>query len=336
MPVFSIAIKRLGANSKVSGSRKFFGGRSRCWSATTRASLKLLLATATSCLFWLATAHASGSQIPNYDHVVVVIMSAQQASDVVGSPSAPYINGALIDGGTLLTNSYAVSDVSQQNYWAFLSGYVQNNEVLESCPNSFTAITLASQLTDAGLSFAQYSEGLGSTGSTVCAQGLYTRYHNPVPDFAGLPSSANRDFAGFAGDLAADTLPTVSFVVPDLCNDMHGPSTICSGTESLVALGDAWLEANMPAYLASSSATNGLLIVTWDNPGAVSFASTRIPTIFLGAHVKAGNLSPTTINHYSVLRTIEDMYGLIPLGQAANNSAITDVWDDTIFANGFE
>ena len=172
MPVFSIAIKRLGANSKVSGSRKFFGGRSRCWSATTRASLKLLLATATSCLFWLATAHASGSQIPNYDHVVVVIMSAQQASDVVGSPSAPYINGALIDGGTLLTNSYAVSDVSQQNYWAFLSGYVQNNEVLESCPNSFTAITLASQLTDAGLSFAQYSEGLESTGSTVCAQGL--------------------------------------------------------------------------------------------------------------------------------------------------------------------
>ena len=51
----------------------------------------------------------------------------------------------------------------------------------------------------------------------------------------------------------------------------------------------------------------------------------RIATIIAGAGVQAG-ISDQRIDHYDVLRTLEDMYGLPPLGQAADAHAITGIW----------
>ncbi len=67
----------------------------------------------------------------------------------------------------------------------------------------------------------------------------------------------------------------------------------------------------------------------------------QIYTSFVGAGVKVGFQSSTQINHYSVLRTIEDMYGLSALGNAANKQPITDVWGTggggtEMWADGFE
>ena len=50
-----------------------------------------------------------------------------------------------------------------------------------------------------------------------------------------------------------------------------------------------------------------------------------IPTIITGAGVKTGNYGEN-INHYSVLRTIEDAYGLPHAGAAAGATPITDIW----------
>ena len=71
-------------------------------------------------------------------------------------------------------------------------------------------------------------------------------------------------------------------------------------------------------------------------PGWSRKSKVPFPTIFAGAHVQRGITSSTPITHYNVLRTLEDMYGLTPLAEAANASAITDVWDDVIFAAIFE
>ena len=276
--------------------------------------------------------------LPTYDHVVVVIMSSKGYTDVIGNLNAPYINGTLIINGASVSNSYAVADIEQQNYWALFSGSTQIVEAFTSCPNAFSGSNLGRQLIDAGHSFAQYSEGLGLTGETSCGSGLYTRSHNPVPDFTDLSAvtATNRDYSDFATMISNDTLPTVSFVVPSLCDDMHLNFTSCNLTTSaLVALGDTWLQNQLPIYLASSAAQNGLLIVTWDEGGGAA-ATTKIPTLFLGPHVRAGYASSMTISHYNILRTLEDMYGLTPLGNALNVDPITDIWDDTLFKDGFE
>ena len=68
---------------------------------------------------------------------------------------------------------------------------------------------------------------------------------------------------------------------------------------------------------------NSLLVLTWDEDDYSS--DNRIATIFVGARVSAGNYGER-IDHYSVLRTIEDMYGLGHAGNSANATPITDIW----------
>ena len=296
------------------------------WPRLGRVMISLAVATSTA---------AQGNPfIPRYDHVVVVIFANKSANAIYRTASAPYIN-ALITSGSWFANSYAVTSPDQPNYLAIFSGSTQG-VVSDTCPQTFNAPNLAQQLSDAGLSFAQYSEGLATVGETSCSDsnGLYNRRHNPEADFASVLVTANLPYSDFSSALANATLPTVSFVVPNLCNDMHGNSTYC--TTNLVALGDQWLQNNIPSYMTSSSGHNGLLIVTWDEDDGTLGNNNHIPTFFYGPHVKAGYTSTTTINHYNLLRTLEDMYGLSALGNAATAAPITDVWDDTIFSNGFE
>jgi phospholipase C len=274
---------------------------------------------------------AVAAPVPRFDHVVVVIMENHSAAEIYGNGYAPYINGTLIAGGAKFNSSYGVTHPSQPNYIAMFSGSTQS-VIDDSCPHSFSTGNLGQQLIDAGFTFAQYSEGLPATGDASCTYGLYARKHNAAADFPVLPASANQPFANFASIVANATLPTVSFVAPDLCNDMHGAGS-CSGA-NLIALGDTWLQNNLPQYLSSPAARNGLLIVTWDEDD--SSGVNQIPTIFFGAHVKPGFASAAIVNHYNLLRTLEEMYGLAPLGAAALETPITDVWDDVIFRDGFQ
>lgn len=118
-----------------------------------------------------------------------------------------------------------------------------------------------------------------------------------------------------------------------------------------VQCGDAWLNANMSNYVTWAEKNNSLLIVTWDEDSSTETCSPPasacptkypmtypdgkhvgttpennwIPTIFVGAHVKAGKYSEW-INHYNILRTLEQMYGLDYLGISASMQPITDVW----------
>lgn len=283
------------------------------------------------CALLAAAGTAPAATVPRFGHVVVVIMENHSAGEIYGSASAPYINGTLIPGGAKFTSSFGVTHPSQPNYIAMFSGSTQGI-IDDSCPHTFNAGNLGQQLIDAGFGFAQFSEDLPATGDSSCTSGLYARKHNAPADFAGLPTTANQPFTNFATAVSNATLPTVSFVAPNLCNDMHGAGS-CTGVD-LVALGDQWLQNNLPQYLASPLARNGLLIVTWDEDD--SSGTNLIPTIFYGAHVKPGYASATAIDHYSLLRTLEDMYGLPALGAAALATPITDVWDDVIFRDGFE
>jgi len=134
------------------------------------------------------SAWAAGS-VPRPDHVVIVIEENHGYGEIIGSASAPYIN-SLAQQGALFTHSFAITHPSEPNYLALFSGSTQGLTD-DSCPNTFAAANLASQLLAAGFSFAGYSESLPATGSTVCAAGSYRRKHNPwVPQCPGQPQAS--------------------------------------------------------------------------------------------------------------------------------------------------
>ena len=193
----------------------------------------------------------------------------------------------------------------------------------------------------------------------------YARKHNPWALYQNdafpaspanygsnyLPSSVNQTLAPFtalsaAGDFAH--LPSLSIVVPNQQHDDHGVTGGASG-DQLISDGDTWLKNNIDAYAQWAKTHNSLLIVTWDEDDYSSI--NQIPTIAYGAHIRTGKYSEphsTTfvsvvngdgqpsgtpvylpvqgINHWNILRTVEDIFHLGHIGEANKVQSITDVY----------
>jgi hypothetical protein len=252
------------------------------------------------------------SGVPHFRHVVVVLFENKWSGQILGV--APYFT-ALSKLGANFTQSFALTHPSQPNYLDLFSGSTQGITD-DSCPHTFAKPNMAADLSAAGHTFAGYVDSLPSSGATVCTSGTYARKHVPWVDFSNVPSSATRNFTSFpqtaGGNFAG--LPDVSYVIPNLCNDMHD----CS-----VATGDAWLKSHLSAYASYALSNDSLLIVTFDEDNGTH--GNHIYTVFIGDDVKPGSYGQT-INHFSVLRTLEDSYGLPHDGAAASATPITNSW----------
>jgi len=263
---------------------------------------------------------SSLNQLPQPDHIVIVIEENKSYKQIIGNQEAPYINQLAIEGA-LFTNSFAITHPSQPNYLALFSGStygVQDNR----CPVSLSGENLASQLQSRELSFAIYSESMPSVGFDGCSSenNYYERKHNPAVNWQDNNASpeVNMPFANFPIDYT--NLPTVSMVVPNQINDMHGDD---QNHSDLISHGDSWLKSNLVSYVQWAKTNNSLLIITWDEDDGSN--NNHIPTIFIGPMVKPGQYT-SRIDHYNVLRTIIDMYELSSIGHSADREPIIDVW----------
>ena len=260
-------------------------------------------------LFAWPVAPAVAQPLPRPDHIVIVVEENKSFAQIIGNPDAPYIN-ALAKRGMLFTQSYGITHSSQPNYLALFSGSthgIGNN----ACPLELGGANLASALIEKGLSFTSYAESMPQTGFDGCIHGAYYRKHNPAANWKEL-AAFNQPFSAFPQDF--EKLPTVALVAPDQQNDMHDGS---------VAQGDAWLEKNIEPYARWAMAHNSLLIVTWDEDDGS--AGNRVATLFIGPIVKFG-ISAQRINHYNILRTLSEMYGLPYLGESAQAASVGGVW----------
>jgi acid phosphatase len=249
--------------------------------------------------------------VPRPDHVVVVVMENKDAAQVLGSDVTPYID-ELGRQGVVFTDSHAITRPSQPNYIALFSGDTHGVDS-NDCPQTLDAPNLGRSLLDAGLGFAGYSESLPEAGFTGCISGQYMRKHSPWTNFTNLPSSVNLPFSQFGSDYAK--LPEVSFVTPNMCNDMHD----CGRAQ-----GDSWLRSNIDGYVQWARSHNSLLVLTWDEADQAD--DNKIATLFVGSMVRQGQYGGH-VDHYKVLRTIEDMYSLPRLGESKNVEPITEVWN---------
>ena len=260
-----------------------------------------------------SSASTPAGHVPSPAHTVVVVLENHAYSEVIGNPAAPFLN-QLARQGALFTHSFAITHPSEPNYLALFSGST-HGVFADLCPVELSAPNLAADLIAAGKTFAGYSEGLPAIGSQVCSAGEYARKHVPWTNFRNVPRSVNLPFSSFpASDFSR--LPTVSFVIPNLCNDMH---------DCTVATGDTWLRAHVGAYARWAMTHDSLLIVTWDEDDGSQ--SNQIPTIFAGQFVRPGAYAER-ITHYSVLATLGAAYGLprIGNGTARSQPPITSIW----------
>jgi len=248
--------------------------------------------------------------LPSFAHIVIVVEENRSYADIIGNPKAPYLN-SLAAQGVSFTNSYAETHPSQPNYLALFSGSIQGVRS-DACPHTFSAPSLGGELLAAGRTFVGYSEDLPAVGFTGCTEGKYARKHNPWVNFTDVPASANQPLTALPSDWA--DLPDLSFVIPNLDHDMHDGS---------IAQGDSWLRDHLDGYAQWAASHDSLLMVTWDEDDYS--AANQIPTILVGANLRSGQYDER-IDHFRVLRTIDDLFGLPYAGAAATATPITDIW----------
>jgi hypothetical protein len=259
--------------------------------------------------FPATAAHQAG--FPRPDHVVIVMLENKRYDAVVGDPHTPWIT-SMAHRWANLTQFYAETHPSQPNYLALFSGSTQGVSD-NNCPHELgDRINLGRQLVASGRTFIGYSEDLPAVGWRGCATKTYVRRHVPWTNFSNVPAASHRPYSAFPADYRR--LPTVAFVIPNLCHDMH---------DCPKAQGDAWLKRQFAPYIAWATVHNSLFILTFDEDNRTG--GNRIATIVAGARVRPGQYA-NRLDHYALLRTLQDMYGLAPTGLSAKRAALSGVW----------
>ena len=171
-----------------------------------------------------------------------------------------------------------------------------------------------------------------------------------------LPASAPAGTTGLATDLKkVATTPNLSFITPNLCEDGHDvPCVNQTGGPTAGANIDDFLSTWVPLITHSPAfVRDGLLIVTFDEadstgpsadasaccneqpgpasalPGLSGPGGGRIGTVLVSPFIRPGTLTAVPYNHYSTLATIEDLFGLAKLGQAAT---VTSTFGRDVFS----
>jgi hypothetical protein len=188
---------------------------------------------------------------------------------------------------------------------------------------------------------ASFGTGMRDGTQSAAADDQYAARHNPFVYFHSLIDSGSCErnvvpLPHLADDLAGtSTAPSLSFIVPDLCSDGHdapcvGKDVAGSSAGGLASV-DHFLAYWVPRIQASPAyQEGGLIVVTTDEaantdatsccgekggpnsplPGISGLGGGRIGTLVVGRCVRPGATSTTPYNHYSLLRSTEDLLGL--------------------------
>jgi hypothetical protein len=259
-------------------------------------------------------------RIPNFSHVVLVVLENKEYGEVMGNRAAPAF-GALARRYALLTDYRAVAHPSLPNYLALVSG--STHGITSDCTTcEVDARNLADTLGRAGKSWKTYAEGLPYPGFAGASAGRYAKKHDPFVYFKDVADNPIRmrhvvPLPAFRSDLRARRLPDFSLVVPDLCHDMH---------DCPVATGDRWLSSFLKPLLSGPALAGGVVFVVFDEGTSSAGGGGRVPALVLGPRVRPRSRVATSLNHYSLLRTIEESWHLPQLEQSATAAPIVGIW----------
>lgn len=311
----------------------------------------------------LALGAASAQTLKPFEHVFVIVMENHGTGSIVGDPAMPYVNH-LIDTYGYADQYFGVTHPSLPNYIAMTSG--SNYSSHSDDPSQmFPHANLFDQMEAANLTWKGYMGGLPSAGFTGpqypvdSKNPLYVNKHDPFVLYPQIKNDPQRmknvvPLDQLAQDLSSGDVANLSFIVPDVCNDMHGMGgSQCnySNDTHLRALGNAFLQRWVTSIMGSPAWTgNSVIFVTWDEtdyngdkayggwksaaggpdspalpkgtdllPAGGTYGGGRVPMIVIAHDNLTHVVSHVPYDHYSLLRTLEQAWNLPYLGYASDN-----------------
>ncbi|KAK0543872.1 hypothetical protein OC846_005810 [Tilletia horrida] len=242
----------------------------------------------------------------SFDRVIAIFFENEDASTVIADTN--FKNAA--QKGIYHSSYYAVTHPSQPNYIAYVSGSTQG------CTNdqniNINAKSVADTLEAKGISWGAYAEGLPSTACYTGATygtSSYARKHEPFISFLNVQNSSRcsniKQSSQFSTDFNNGNLPQFTLYIPDLKNDGHDTSTSYAGN---------WLNGWLNTYLSGIQQSNTLLHLVFDESASTS--PNKVYSVLLGGAVPSVNVGATdstSYSHYSMLKTVENNWGLASL-----------------------
>jgi hypothetical protein len=322
--------------------------------AKLRRCPRLACGTITLFLTLVATASTlTGQNFPRYDHVFLVVMENEGYQQVIGNSYAPILNALAGDYG-LATNYRGVADPSEPNYVAMLGGDffgISSDDPYWFPGHTINAANLMSQLEQAGLSWRGYFQNMPYPGyrgycyPDKCngipdADTQYVSKHNGIVNFANLqtPTELGKmfPFRQLSADLAVGSVPNFSYIVPDECDDMHGAPPWCVDSDNTNTVQQSWLIAHGDKFvgdvvnqITSSSiwqSGRNAIIITFDEG---TTATSQVATIVITNHGPRGVTDNTSYNHYSLLASLQQTFGLGCLLNSCTATPMAPLFDIT-------
>jgi acid phosphatase len=264
-------------------------------------------------------------------HLIVILEENESFGAVSGQSTAPYLNSLASQCGIATAyndNCFADNLVSLPHYLALTSGSNCDTGLDhtgtacitddgDATIHTLSTASIFSQVT----SWRSYMEGMPS----ACAKsssGKYGAKHNPAAYYSTLPGCSANDLPiaaitcdpsakmtacstpknAFTDDLANDTLAALTFISPNLNNDMH---------DGTVTQADNWLYTYLPLVFQSPAYLRGevAVFILWDEQATSTFGG-PMPNLFISPYITAGTSTATPMNHFAVLRAWEDALGI--------------------------
>jgi phosphatidylinositol-3-phosphatase len=259
-----------------------------------------------------------------WEHVVWIWFENHSYDQIIDSASAAFINGLASQCGSA-ANFHNLTHVSLGNYIGAVTGL--DNASLQpfilDCSPSASCETSATSIFQQVPSWKAYMESMTTNCQPTGVVGYAVR-HNPPPYLTALAGSCplfDVPYTELQTDLDHDTLPSFAFITPNTVNDGHD-----GGDPVSIQNSDAWLAANLPQILNSAAYQRGTtaVFITWDEgegpitPGFLgkdcstntTDEDCHIPAIVVSPSTRPGTVSSKLFNHYSLLRTTEEMLHL--------------------------
>jgi hypothetical protein len=253
---------------------------------------------------------------PSFKKVMIVILENKDYQEAMDQP----FMSKLAQEGANLIRFYAETHPSLPNYIALTSGGLHG---INSNSSEIIDVSHIGNLLEAkGMTWKVYAEGFPGDCFTGAKKGNYVRKHVPFLSYrnvVGNPARCSKivEASQLQRDIKEGGLPDYALFIPDLQN---------SGHDASLEHVDRWLGQTFGPLLQNPRFMKDMLLVVTFDEGSRS-KDNHIYTVLLGDSVKAGSVSNVTYNHYSLLRTIENAFGLGTLGRKdADAVPITEIW----------
>lgn len=252
----------------------------------------------------------------SFSHVMIVVL---ENTDYANAMNQSFLS-ELSKKGASLDNMTALTHPSQGNYISMIAGDtfgITNDKNID-----LDAKHIGDLLEAKGLTWKAYVEGFPGNCFLSERSGKYARKHVPFLSFKNVSTNPARcknivDAKELDVDIQSNHLPNYAIYIPDLSNDGH---------DTGVSFADGYMSKKFGPLLTNPKFMNQMLfVVTFDESGSKN-NNNQIYTSLFGDAVVAGGKSSTAYTHYSILKTIENAWGLGSLSKKdASTSAIVDV-----------